>query len=213
MGATSPAPGWYPDPSGAPGQRYFDGQQWTIPAPPPVAKSKAWLWIILAIIAVPVLLFGGCATLVAIGMHSDDSSTNSGGGSSQPDGGLNQPVRDGKFEFVVSDVGPLPKTWYGPVPTARGQWVIATMTVRNVGNEPQSFFVQNQKLIDTAGRQYAPDTTASYAMNSNTTMVIDMNPGFAITTKVPFDVPPGTQVSAVGMHDSAFSGGATVKVP
>ena len=25
----SPPPGWYPDPSGAPGQRYWDGQQWT----------------------------------------------------------------------------------------------------------------------------------------------------------------------------------------
>jgi Host cell surface-exposed lipoprotein/Protein of unknown function (DUF2510) len=24
----SPAPGWYPDPSGTPQQRYFDGQQW-----------------------------------------------------------------------------------------------------------------------------------------------------------------------------------------
>jgi Protein of unknown function (DUF2510) len=33
--APAPQPGWYPDPSGAPGQRYFDGQQWTINAPPP----------------------------------------------------------------------------------------------------------------------------------------------------------------------------------
>jgi hypothetical protein len=78
MGAPSPAPGWYPDPSGAPGQRYFDGQQWTIAAPSPAAKSKAGLWIVLAIIAVPVLFFGGCATLVAIGMHSDHSGTSSG---------------------------------------------------------------------------------------------------------------------------------------
>lgn len=23
-----PAPGWYPDPSGGPGQKYWDGQQW-----------------------------------------------------------------------------------------------------------------------------------------------------------------------------------------
>jgi len=33
--APAPQPGWYPDPSGLPGQRYFDGQQWTIAAPPP----------------------------------------------------------------------------------------------------------------------------------------------------------------------------------
>ena len=34
---TSP-PGWYPDPSGQPGQRYHDGHRWTkhfTPAPPP----------------------------------------------------------------------------------------------------------------------------------------------------------------------------------
>jgi threonine/homoserine/homoserine lactone efflux protein len=33
--APAPQPGWYPDPSGGPGQRYFDGNQWTIGAPPP----------------------------------------------------------------------------------------------------------------------------------------------------------------------------------
>jgi Protein of unknown function (DUF2510) len=31
--APAPQPGWYPDPSGGPGQRYFDGHQWTIAAP------------------------------------------------------------------------------------------------------------------------------------------------------------------------------------
>ena len=38
---TSPqaAPGWYPDPSGGPGQRYWDGQQWQ--APPPVPAPSA----------------------------------------------------------------------------------------------------------------------------------------------------------------------------
>jgi threonine/homoserine/homoserine lactone efflux protein len=35
MTQPSPQPGWYPDPSGTPGQRYWDGQQWTHRAPPP----------------------------------------------------------------------------------------------------------------------------------------------------------------------------------
>jgi len=26
---SAPPPGWHPDPSGAPQQRYWDGQQWT----------------------------------------------------------------------------------------------------------------------------------------------------------------------------------------
>jgi hypothetical protein len=32
-GLTAPQPGWYPDPSGVPGQRYWDGQRWTAVAP------------------------------------------------------------------------------------------------------------------------------------------------------------------------------------
>lgn len=35
MTAPNPQPGWYPDPAGAPGQRYWDGRQWTHHAPPP----------------------------------------------------------------------------------------------------------------------------------------------------------------------------------
>jgi hypothetical protein len=35
--APAPQPGWYPDPAGEPGQRYFDGAQWTVHAPPPLS--------------------------------------------------------------------------------------------------------------------------------------------------------------------------------
>ena len=49
-----PAPGWYPDPGGAPTQRYFDGMNWTdqlapfsapvqIPLPPPKSAAVAGL--------------------------------------------------------------------------------------------------------------------------------------------------------------------------
>jgi Protein of unknown function (DUF2510) len=36
--------GWFPDPSGQPGQRYFDGQRWTqhfVPTPPPFVQAPA----------------------------------------------------------------------------------------------------------------------------------------------------------------------------
>jgi hypothetical protein len=33
--AGPPPPGWYPDPSGAPGQRYWDGRTWTQWSNPP----------------------------------------------------------------------------------------------------------------------------------------------------------------------------------
>jgi hypothetical protein len=42
MTAPLPLPGWYPDPSGAPGQRYFDGKDWTEDqvAVPPAASGN-----------------------------------------------------------------------------------------------------------------------------------------------------------------------------
>lgn len=38
----SPAPGWYPDPGGTGGQRYWDGQQWTAYAPRQQGVSAGW---------------------------------------------------------------------------------------------------------------------------------------------------------------------------
>jgi Protein of unknown function (DUF2510) len=38
-GLIAPQPGWYPDPSGVPGQRYWDGQHWTAVAPGPNLKT------------------------------------------------------------------------------------------------------------------------------------------------------------------------------
>ena len=154
MGAPSPAPGWYPDPSGAPGQRYWDGQQWTIPARPPAARK------VLAIIAVPLLFFGGLRRASLSARHWDEFSTSRG----SSHGGLNQPVRDGTFEFVVSDVKTA-ISWYAAgcdTPSMpRGQRVIATMTVRNIGKEPEFFDMQDQELFDAAGRKYAADTRAA----------------------------------------------------
>jgi hypothetical protein len=206
MSAPTP-PGWYPDPTSQ-GQRYFDGRQWTQHriTPPPQHKGtgKTVLWVVVGVI---VLFFGGCATLIAFSMNAADEPGHVTGA----EVGLNQRVSDGKFSFIVTDVS-TPANWVGD-PRPRGKWVIATMTVTNTGDQPQSFFVQNQKLIDTAGREYAADTMASYAMNpSDSTMVIDMNPGFSLTVKVPFDVPPGAQPAAVVVHDSAFSGGAKVNL-
>jgi hypothetical protein len=40
----------------------------------------------------------------------------------------------------------------------------------------------------------------------------DMNPGFNLALKVPFDVPTGTVRAAIELHDSVFSNGARVQV-
>ncbi len=53
---------------------------------------------------------------------------------------MNMPVRDGKFEFVVTGVQPgLAEVGDNPYLTkkAQGQFVIVTVTVKNIGDKPQ----------------------------------------------------------------------------
>ncbi|AXC35140.1 hypothetical protein SEA_PHRANNY_35 [Mycobacterium phage Phranny] len=83
MTQPQPAPGWYPDPNGAPGQRYFDGTEWTShtqQAPPahvpqPVAvlpkKTNHGLHLLLSILT--FWFFGGWIWVwifVAISNHN-----------------------------------------------------------------------------------------------------------------------------------------------
>lgn len=53
MTAPAPAPGWFPDPSGAPLQRYFDGTQWTTHTapynPPAPAGAQATASVAVAV--------------------------------------------------------------------------------------------------------------------------------------------------------------------
>ena len=68
----SPMPaGWYPDPSGAPQQRYFDGTSWSVhtaaghPALPAASAQRKWLpWGIAGLCALLLV-----ALLVAWGMR------------------------------------------------------------------------------------------------------------------------------------------------
>lgn len=61
-GAAMSMPGWYPDPSGAPGLRYFDGARWTdqLMRSPNKKETPKWPWIV-----------GAVAVLFLIGLIGD----------------------------------------------------------------------------------------------------------------------------------------------
>lgn len=67
-------PGWYPNPDGSPGQRYFDGNEWTehrsapqapqVPTFAPPKKQKIWPWVLGGIFVTMLVVVGGCVAFV-----------------------------------------------------------------------------------------------------------------------------------------------------
>ncbi|USH45323.1 hypothetical protein SEA_RUTHIEJR_45 [Mycobacterium phage Ruthiejr] len=123
-------------------------------------------------------------------------------------------VRDGKFEFTVKSVErakSVSDPTGNPLMTvdAQGEFIVVTLTVKNIGDEARSFSGTNQKLLDRTGREYDANSEADMWMNPGTG---DINPGNQIEVRVAFDVPPGTQPAELALHDSMFSGGARLAI-
>ena len=226
MSASTP-PGWYADPSGPGRQRYWDGRGWAAPVGATTTVSKGSMGGKVALLFGAVLAFlllvGSCT-----GWADETSSSSSSTSSTRSSAAAVRPaapatataalagsaVRDGKFEFRVlgmsraTEAGDLSNPYM--IAKAQGEFIILTLSVTNIGNRPQSYFGSNQKLIDTAGREYGADSEAGLWMNESDGVMSEINPGNSVQVRVAFDVPPGTEPAVLEVHDSMFSGGAEV---
>ncbi|MFE9749320.1 DUF4352 domain-containing protein [Saccharothrix saharensis] len=121
-------------------------------------------------------------------------------------------VRDGKFEFTVQGAEKRARVGTGDFLTraAQGEFLLVRMTVKNIGDQPQSFFGENQKAFDASGRQYSADSAAAVYLADAKSLYEEINPGNQVAGVVVFDVPAGTGIVKVELHDSAFSDGAAV---
>lgn len=207
------------------------------PQPEPKKKSRKWPWVVGAIVVVGIII------AVAGGGGDDDSTTaNStsqapaagtdnesapGSGatqdgqedepaeSSDSEPGIGTPVRDGKFEFTVTDVqSGLASVGDNPYLTkqAQGQYVIVTMTVQNTSNEPKGISPSDQELFDTDGRKFTADTTAAIGLDTSVAVWDQINPGNTVTLKVVYDMPADATPAEMELHDSMFSSGTTVSL-
>jgi Domain of unknown function (DUF4352)/Protein of unknown function (DUF2510) len=169
-------------------QRYWNGTAWTdhrvAPAPGSPGLSRNQKWLLLGLVIAGIITFavvGVMTNNVAKENAGDGHVPGTGSGYIAADTpvGTGVPVRDGKFEFIVRGFA-----------DARG-YVTVIMKVTNIGNEAQTFFPQNQKLIDASGRTFEADTMAVYDFNKEG--IIELNPGLGVEVAVPFKAPPGTQ--------------------
>ena len=147
------APGWYPDPAGGGGKRYWDGNAWRHPIPAaPAKKTRTWPVVVVATLAV----MGGCAVYAANDRNGGGSRTDCGDVGPTCDG---TPKADGLYKVSGSglfDTGISPG-WIatnGPRPGERSciwvrlsgpqnrlEWVIDGGTVKP-GDEPQYVHIE-----------------------------------------------------------------------
>ena len=86
-----PAPGWYPDPSGA-GSRAWDGRNWGAAAPPPDAgglpkkKQSVPKWVIVFAVIAVLIVIGEA------GSHSNNSSSTSTSSSTATSAAIDEDV-------------------------------------------------------------------------------------------------------------------------
>ena len=226
---TTPA-GWYLDPDGTGGQRYWNGESWTehrapaaVEAPPvgsahatPARKSGRDPKVLIGLGAAVVVLIAVLVTAVVLTLNTrvgEDSVTHrpaEATASSTPDPEAATEVRDGNFSFVITGVERVDAVADQEFPeiqkAAQGEYVIVKMTVTNVGNEPQTFFASFNTLSDGSTVYQSDDEAWIYLGNT----LADLNPGDSVDTAVVFDVPRGTDVESIELHDGPFSDGVTV---
>ncbi len=129
---------------------------------------------------------------------------------------MNQPVRDGEFQFTVTKVANGGKSVGAKYveEKAQGEWQLVTMTVKNIGTTAQLFNASDQKAFGTGEATYSASSLGSIAANGtvDSGFLTEINPGNSVSGQVAFDVPVGTVLTKLELHDSMFSGGVSVQL-
>ncbi|MRH93011.1 DUF4352 domain-containing protein [Nocardia sp. SYP-A9097] len=184
--------------------------QYAMPTPP---KKSHTLRTILIVIAVIVAVCGIGGALMSKG--SSSSSGSPAADPSKPVPGLNTPVRDGKFEFVVTQVQTGVKTLGDNEflqKTAQGAFTIVSIAITNTSDKPYGFSPSDQYVFDAKNRKFSNDATAAINLQSDTSLYANLNPGNTITAQVVYDLPADSAPDHIVLHDSMFSGGVTVSL-
>ncbi|WP_194817563.1 protein kinase [Nocardia sp. XZ_19_385] len=211
------------------------GQVWpsrgpgsAVPPPRPAPRRKRGvlrktIWALVIIFVAPFAFAAGCFALIAnSGSGSSGSTVGNPPAISEPSpepepqpepepevAPAGAAVRDGKFEFAVGNI----ESGVRKVGSQRaaGSFLIVTLTVRNISDEAKWFTPFGQKLFDDNGNQIDPHLLATFLQGGNKHRnTIKLEPGESATGKLVFDIPDSATPSRLALHDSPFSGGASV---
>jgi hypothetical protein len=145
---------------------------------------------------------------------ADDSAPQSDAGDREHVA-MGKPASDGQFRFVVKkfECGADSVGNGFMKERAQGEFCVATLRVKNTGDEARMLDASSQYLYDAQGREFQASSEASISVPKNNTFLEDINPGNSVMGKVVFDVPKkGFDPSHLELHDSTFSGGVSVSL-
>jgi len=133
-----------------------------------------------------------------------------------PTGTLGQSVRDGRFAFTVTSPARYSTTItsrMGTTEKAQGIFVIVRADVTNIGYEPRTLTATDQFLVSDNGQRFATSPAVSALAGAETIFLEQINPGHTVhDAPMLFDVPRGTMISSIELHDSVSSSGVKVKL-
>jgi hypothetical protein len=194
---------------------------------------------IMSIVGIVLAVIGAMLSLVITSSVVDDAAddieaatveddANAGDGENAPDAvaeaedeaaepemaGVGDTVTDGDFEFTVGGfeqgVAEIGSEFLNE--KAQGEFVIIDLTVKNTGSEAAYFSDSDQKLFDTDGNEYSANSAAGIYLEDNDVWLTEINPGNQVEGKIVFDVPAGTSLASLELHDSFLSGGVAVSL-
>jgi hypothetical protein len=168
-------------------------------------KKRTGTWLVLVVVAVVLIVV---IVQAVRGGNSSSAASTSGddAGSSTEPAGLNEPVRDGRFEFTVTGVD-CSRTTLGTV-RAEGVFCLVSVRVQNISDQPQTLDATSQRAYDAQQNEYTAHPQATLA--ESPALFAQLDTGAEVDGRLVFDVPAGTRLTQIELHDSAFSGGATV---
>ncbi|MBF6298720.1 protein kinase [Nocardia amamiensis] len=186
---------------------------------------------LIVVFLAPFAFAAGCVALIAAGSRAGDSGTpaatlppsvlaeeHPGPSEDQrlPDPAAVAPVgtavRDGKFEFVVTNVD-AGGSRIG-LQTAAGSFLTVTLAIRNISDEVKWFLPLGQRLVDAQGTPFDHNATATMWQNTRQGLgySFELRPGQSATTQLVFDLPSNASPDHIELHDFVLSGGTRVKV-
>lgn len=95
--------------------------------------------------------------------------------------------------------------------TARGVFVVVALSIRNVGDEPLTFFDSYQTLVDSTGETFAADMAADIYGNLDIRST-RMEPGAGLVVDIAFDVPDDSVPRNLILRQSDSSAGVAVAI-